>query len=155
VNRLLALVVLATCLVAPGQAAPDTTPPPTAAINPAAWTLARQKVLSSRRPTETDMVELLSRLAIVAHGEDLSPEALRRTIARANDLSGGYGVLDNGGTKRIFAIYVLTAYEQTQRLRQCEHELARQQEELQALKTELSQLRAAIAKDPHGAGSAR
>jgi hypothetical protein len=118
-----------------------------ALVSPNTWSDIQREAVKSGKHKDNEMSELLSRLILVSRGEDLTSEALKRTVERANNPKGGFGLIDNGGIKRFFSVFILTQYDLNVRLREQEIRIASQIKALnrlesrnQALQIEVSEL---------------
>jgi len=124
---------------------------PTSLIPPAVWDSARSMTVVNRDPLSPDMSELLARLIVVSRGEDLSDEALRRTIERCAKPGKGFGLFEKDGTKQLFSCYLLGSLDLQMKVRRQEELIEFQGREIARLSAETLLLKAAIAKLAEGA----
>lgn len=114
-------------------------------ISPEIGKLVRKSAVTNRDPKNNDMSELLSRL-VLAESEGLDQESLKRTILRANNPEGGYGLWDNGGIKRLFSIYILLSAQRNEKIHQLESANEEQRIAIERLQSELSELKSRLDK---------
>lgn len=117
---------------------------PSTFIKKETWTEVQSRAVTNRDASDNDMSELLARLVLVEKGDELNQESWQRTVSRANNPKGGYGFLDNGGAKRMFALYILMTYERNARIRQLAAENDQQRLAIEQLQGENSRIRQAL-----------
>ncbi|MGE5297632.1 MAG: hypothetical protein ACM3KM_00525 [Acidobacteriaceae bacterium] len=136
----LSAVLLATLSLSGASATSEIMP--SALISDETWKSVNSLCVSNQKPEDNDMSELLARLVVVSHGDELSHEALRRTVARANNRKGGLGVWDNGGIKRMFAAYILTVADQQMKLEEASKQIELLSAQVSLMRIELDKLKA-------------
>ena len=97
-------------------------PSPKMFIDQKSWQAVVARQVTNQNPKDNDVSELMSRLVLVSAGEDLSEEALVRTLALANSPKTGFGFLKNDGFKWLTAMHVVALYDQQVRLKDLEKE---------------------------------